>query len=344
MFKVSIIIPVYNAELFIDKCIGSIINQTYKNLEIILINDGSSDRSGEICNNYALSDNRIQVIEIKNKGASFARNVGINLATGNYIMFVDSDDWIEKDMIENMINLLTEEKCDICISNYYRNIGENQREINLPYNENIIKGDKIKKQLIYPLIGKLGFNDPNQILGFGAVWAKLYSKSLLERENISFKEKLIIGEDTLFNIESFSKIDKIVVDRNNYYHYYDNSKSIMRKFKENSWTMYSEAIKEFDKFLNYDTERDEEAKLRFSTLIINDVKKSIINEVNKSNKKPCKEKIRYIKQICNDTYVENAILVIKNIKMSFSRKIYVLMIEKKCSIGLYLFFNYFDRG
>ena len=110
MFKVSIIIPVYNAELFIDKCIESIINQTYKNLEIILINDGSSDRSGEICNNYALSDNRIQVIEIKNKGASFARNVGINLATGNYIMFVDSDDWIEKDMIENMIKLLAKEE------------------------------------------------------------------------------------------------------------------------------------------------------------------------------------------------------------------------------------------
>lgn len=103
MKLVSIIIPVYNSEKYIDRCINSIVNQTYKDIEIILIDDGSSDRSIDIINNYVNKDNRIKVYTQKNAGPSSARNYGLDVSTGDYVMFVDADDYIDKTMVEEMI-------------------------------------------------------------------------------------------------------------------------------------------------------------------------------------------------------------------------------------------------
>ena len=120
---ISIIVPVYNVEKYLPKCLDSIINQTYKNLEIILINDGSTDKSGEFCKKYKDIDNRINVIHKINEGVSVARNTGINVAKGKYITFIDSDDWIETDYIESALKYLMEYKPDILINNYLRDIG-----------------------------------------------------------------------------------------------------------------------------------------------------------------------------------------------------------------------------
>ena len=118
MDKVSIIVPVYNNEEFLDKCLKSIINQTYKNLEIILINDGSKDNSLKIMKDYAIKDTRIIIIDKKNEGVSKARNDGIKKATGQYITFVDSDDYIDLTQIEEMYNAIKKNKVDVVRSNY----------------------------------------------------------------------------------------------------------------------------------------------------------------------------------------------------------------------------------
>ena len=141
---ISIIIPIYKVEQYLDKCIQSIINQTYKNLQIILVNDGSPDNCGKICDEYALKDNRIEVIHKINGGLSDARNVGIGRAKGKYIGFVDSDDYIEKDMYENMYNLLEERNADVCICNFY-NVIENNNIIKNP-NNGIQEYNKIGKK------------------------------------------------------------------------------------------------------------------------------------------------------------------------------------------------------
>ena len=130
---ITVVIPIYKVEQYLDKCIQSIINQTYKNLQIILVNDGSPDNCGKICDEYALKDNRIEVIHKINGGLSDARNVGIGRAKGKYIGFVDSDDYIEKDMYENMYNLLEERNADVCICNFY-NVIENNNIIKNPNN------------------------------------------------------------------------------------------------------------------------------------------------------------------------------------------------------------------
>lgn len=117
--KITVIVPVYNVEHYLDKCLDSLINQTYKNLEIIVINDGSTDNSGIICQEYAQKDNRIIYIEKENGGQSEARNMGLNRMTGSYVTFVDSDDWVELDYVEVLYNKLIEYQADIAVGNYY---------------------------------------------------------------------------------------------------------------------------------------------------------------------------------------------------------------------------------
>ena len=117
--KITVIVPVYNVENYLEKCLDSLINQTYKNLEIIVINDGSTDNSGEICQEYAQKDNRIIYIETENSGQSAARNFGLDRMTGSYVTFVDSDDWVEQDYAEVLYKKLMEYQADIAVANYY---------------------------------------------------------------------------------------------------------------------------------------------------------------------------------------------------------------------------------
>ena len=117
--KITVIVPVYNVEHYLDKCLDSVIKQTYKNIEIIVVNDGSTDNSGEICQEYAQKDNRIVYIEKENGGLSDARNAGLDQMTGSYVTFVDSDDWIEQDYVETLYQKITEYQADIAIGNYY---------------------------------------------------------------------------------------------------------------------------------------------------------------------------------------------------------------------------------
>ena len=116
--KITVIVPVYNVENYLEKCLDSLINQTYKNIEIIVINDGSTDNQGEICQEYAQKDNRIVYIEKENGGLSDARNVGLDKMTGSYVTFIDSDDWIEQDYIETLYKKIVEYQADIAVGNY----------------------------------------------------------------------------------------------------------------------------------------------------------------------------------------------------------------------------------
>lgn len=142
---ISVIVPVFNSEKFLDRCINSIINQTYKNLEIILVDDGSTDNSGKICDDYAIKDKRIKVIHKKNGGASSARNAGIDLSKGKYIGFVDSDDWIEKDTYEILYNLIEKYSTKIvCCGRFDVDSKTGIRQIGLcPTEEKIITAEEM---------------------------------------------------------------------------------------------------------------------------------------------------------------------------------------------------------
>lgn len=164
--KISIIVPVYKVERYLEKCINSILNQTFKDFELILVDDGSPDRCGEICDNYAKKDNRIIVIHKENGGVSDARNVGLDIATGEYIGFVDSDDWIEKDMYENLYDKCKKEQSDIGI------IGVHELS---EYDNYTYEYIPVKEEFL-------------SILKRAHVWNKIFKKELFLKNSFRFKK------------------------------------------------------------------------------------------------------------------------------------------------------------
>lgn len=216
---ISIIIPVYNAEKYLEKCIDSIIKQTYSSLEIILINDGSSDRSLQICNRYLKYDKRIMVINKKNEGVSIARNKGIEIAKGKWISFIDADDWIEPEMYENMISKSKNEELDVVICNCYINKGNNEEKNKFLSSQDRIynKDDIIIFQQKFLCKGIKKYKP--YVWGIGAPWCKLYSSKLLKDNNIRFVPGLTRNEDGLFNLYVFEYARKLLYIPQCLYHY-----------------------------------------------------------------------------------------------------------------------------
>ena len=208
----SVIVPVYKVEPFLKRCVDSIIHQTYKNLEIILVDDGSPDNCGAICDEYANKDDRIKVIHKENGGQSSARNVGIAIAKGDYIAFVDSDDWIDSDMYETLIGLAEKYDADIAEGSYrfYR-----------PWKvENkVLDGDNTGEVRIYSNIEALNtlYFGPQMFGGLAImVWTKIYRTSLLR--NLRFVEGYIL-EDVEFTPRAYYFANQVVKIEKSLYNY-----------------------------------------------------------------------------------------------------------------------------
>lgn len=212
MIKVSIVIPVYNVENYLKKCLDSIINQTYTNIEIIIIDDGSTDASIEICNMYA-NDFRVKIIRSENCGVANARNLGVEVATGQYITFVDSDDWIESDFVENMLDKIKKTNSDILFSNCY---DVNENEVNI--NKSILKEEL---QMGYEFLYYDFFDKKRHAF---SIWGKLFKSEILK--NKKFKN-LKYGEDTLFLFELLNKKSKIYLTEYAGYYYLNRATGAM---------------------------------------------------------------------------------------------------------------------
>ena len=212
---VTVIIPVYNVEMYLPLCINSILNQTYQNLEIILIDDGSTDDSPGICDTYALKDNRIKVIHQQNQGAAVARNTGLENATGEYIVFVDSDDFINEKMIEKLYIALKQTDSDLSICNF-KYTSENGKEIDL-------KETDIKNEVLYTeeIIDKL-FQNNN--CGYIVIWNKMYKKDLWKQ--IRYPVGVIYEDEAVIH-HIFSKCKKVATISDELYYYRQVSGSIM---------------------------------------------------------------------------------------------------------------------
>lgn len=197
MKLISIIVPVYNAEKTIVKCIESIMNQTYKKFELILINDGSTDKSLYILKEFEKKDNRIIVISQENSGVSLTRNKGINEAKGEYIVFVDSDDYIEESTLEFLINEIeSKDKLDLVISGFCIVKDNNDNFLNT------ISENKIFDNLDFLLNEKL-------FKFICAPWGKVYKSEIIKNNNIQFDKKLSLGEDTIFVLEYLKYIKNV---------------------------------------------------------------------------------------------------------------------------------------
>lgn len=228
---VSVIVPVYNVENYIEKCIDSIVSQTYSNLEIIIIDDGSTDDSLKKCTVYKNKDSRIILKRFSNRGVSSARNEGLKYVTGEYVLFVDSDDWIEIDTISKLVSQI-EKGYDIVFFNYSVDT-EKKRFINRIPKKYL--GDICKKEAYEVLIKPY-----NRFMV-----TKFYKKSIIG--NIRFESNIYIGEDTLFVARVLEKCDKVYNFEEAFYHYFQSEKSAIRSpyndKKKTVYNAYSEILK-----------------------------------------------------------------------------------------------------
>ena len=202
---ISIIIPVYNAEKTIYKCLDSVTRQTYSNIEIIIINDGSTDPSGKICNEFAKTDKRIRLRNIENAGVVAARKVGLSMATGSYIAFVDSDDYIDVDMLEKLYAAIQSKDYDVSICRY---IIEKENKINVTedntaFEKNLESSDE-RVQLIASMLLEANWNLPR--ISYN-LWTKLYKADLIKKTFELIPEDMNFGEDLLCNCLVLLKVN-----------------------------------------------------------------------------------------------------------------------------------------
>jgi glycosyltransferase EpsH len=203
---ISVIIPVYNVERYLNQCIESVINQSFSRIEIILVNDGSTDTSTEICNQWEKKDSRIKVIHQENKGLSGARNKGIEESSGKYLTFLDSDDWLNSDTLELTVKLAEEHEYDLVFWQMIKEYKNKSVYVEGPFGKDLSFIGEDMRSLHIRLTGPSGIemNKPQHIDSFASAWGKLYKKSIIDENNIEFVDTKIIGsEDILFNFYYF---------------------------------------------------------------------------------------------------------------------------------------------
>lgn len=203
--KVSITVPVYNVEQGLTRCLESLINQTLKEIEIIVVDDGSTDNSGQICDEYARKDSRIKVIHKPNGGLASARQVALELVRGEYYTVCDSDDWVEPDMYKDMYNRAIEEGADMVLSDHYVNYPNGRELISQPYNYTY--QDEYVLDIMF-------HKAPAQ------TWSKLFRLDMLKSRNIGYVQGINLGEDALFLLKVLQQPLKIVSVDRCYYHYH----------------------------------------------------------------------------------------------------------------------------
>lgn len=244
--KYSLVVSIYGVEKYLTKCIDSIINQSYKNLEIILVDDGSIDGSGAICDSYALKDYRVKVIHKKNEGLGKARNTGLAYASGDYILFIDGDDFLDLSLIEICNNYLKKEKYDIISYDFKKYYNDDNLEKEQPN-----RGIKVyrQKSILSEILPKMIYDISGDSCINGSAWSKAYSLKFLRTNRFKFvSEREYISEDLYTNLYLFSYVNTLAIIPNKLYYYrQNNNNSLTRTYKKDRLDknnyQYYEAIK-----------------------------------------------------------------------------------------------------
>lgn len=343
MCKVSVIVPVYNVEKYLERCIESLINQTFDDIEIIALNNGSTDSSLDILKCYASNDKRIKIINNDNIGVSEARNIGIRKSNGKYIVFVDSDDWIDINMIEVLHKAISKNECDLAMCTYVREFNNHSKEkvFNLP-EVNLYFDDEVKSQLLRKLVGPVGkeLSTPEYLDALGTVWAKMYNASILKK-NLRFIDLKEIGsgEDILFNIYVFNEVSKVILLNKPMYHYWrENNNSITSRYIPNF-------VEKRRKYFNYikDFIKDNDLGTEYEIALNNRICTSVLGmgllECSKSNEASLFCKIKNVSAILKEDYIDSAYRSLELKNFTFHWRVFYFFNKYKLSLPSFLMIN-----
>ncbi len=338
MEKLSILIPVYNVEKYIEKAIQSVLEQTYSNFELILLNDGSTDESLSIIERYAQKDNRIKYASRDNRGLLKTRIDLINMATGKYSMFLDADDWIERETLEKMYKLIKKNECDVVRCNKVKEVIQENRKIYMQHfniNEKKVNFEEFQEKVYPYFINTYICN---------SVVAQLIKTKYLKEIDINLDVSM--AEDLNFNLDLYSKIKSISFMEDYFYHYRYNNESIttsninlsgISKKVNDVKFVYSQLL-EYIKKWNMDTEKNREI-----------IMKRIINEMlicTKQLSKIREIKIKHILNFINETFGNDIIDYKNNIKIekTDSKLLKLFYYSKYKKMARYIKYNiYYDQ-
>lgn len=223
---ISVIIPVFQAEKYLERCVASVVEQTYRDLEIILIDDGSTDNSLSLCNKLAEDDYRIRVFHHENKGVAATRNQGLDCAAGEFVFFLDSDDWINRNALSGMKASMEEHASDLCICGFNYTDDRLQREVSLSFDGTLNKNLFMERHFWSLYEKSVLFN----------IGTKLYKRSIIEENDIRFREDAVVYEDIRFCLEYIDKSLNISMKEEPYYFYYQgNAASVTHVYKIDFW-------------------------------------------------------------------------------------------------------------
>lgn len=336
MKKISIIVPVYQAEKYLDSCICSILSQTYKNLEVILIDDGSTDRSGRICDKYAEQDPRIRVIHKQNQGVSIARNCGLDVATGDFCTFVDSDDTIEKEMYSSMMEVIRNYSCDVVMCDCVKVSGEKK----VPYTHNIRAGyynrEQLRKEYFPHLLIMPEVEYPatisNCLILFNSKYINLNSNGqrLRYMAGIRYSEDLLFGAELLYHADSFYYMKARYL-----YHYRMEPGSVSHSFVRDKWTDYLALYKairnEFGNSSAYNFSDQIDKTLLFFVL-------NSVGDILRTDAIDEKEKKKLSRKILMNDYVVDMFkrLNIRRLPITHRQKTEILLFKYRIGLGAYM--------
>lgn len=318
--KITIIMPVYRVEKFVGKAIESILAQTLSDFEFIIVDDGSPDKSGEICDDYAKKDDRIHVIHKENNGASSARNIAMRIARGKYIYFIDSDDWAEMNMLEDMYNLAETYSAQYIITGYYIDTYYSDTEyitLNVFHEDAVYYDQRSFRKDAHKLFDKNLLYTP---------WNKLYLADYLRENDISFPNTL--WDDFPFNLSILRDIERVVVSSKQYYHFVRaRTESETTKYVAKMYEKREEEHQWMQDLYHYWDVDDVDSREFLSRRYIERLVGCIENITNENCKLPKKEKKQKIKQIINNEEVKKNLTYVK--PKSIMMKIMLLPIRWK---------------
>jgi len=337
--RISVIIPVYNSAQYIKRCLDTVLNQTLTDIEVILVDDGSKDQSPLICDEYQARDKRIKVIHQKNGGTGFARNNGLKIATGEYISFVDSDDYIKPDMYEKLHEQLVSQKVETCIFGYHK-IRDGKF---LHTRTNSITGTfRGEEAFTHIFLNALG-TEPSCSEDFRILWQSpclsLYSLDLIKKYNIYFPSKgdfVSFSEDALFNIDYFYYTSSVTVYNDAFYYYCENPNSSTTKYMSDRFIKdVNLHIEQLNRVKNHvkNEELLNKAEERLNRTLLGVTR---FNVIHISAFFSYKEGRSFIIDICNNPVLQGVLAVYPWNKNPIKHRIFNFLLAKKCIWPLYI--------
>lgn len=329
MPKFSVVVPIYKVEKYLPRCIDSLIGQTLKDIEIILVDDGSPDGSPAICDEYAAKDNRIKVIHKKNEGVSAARNDGLAQATGEWVICFDSDDWAETDACENIYKAGEESGADVVIADIFRVMGGQKTYSQLFEDEfEYTSREDIKNVAIsvfYPRCSPL--THKGSTTGFGGPWNKAVRRSLIAEHGLQFNTDLMgVYDDRMFALNAYVRASKIKYIHKAVYNYVLVENSITRVYKPHIIELNEVIFRIFSDYANEHYQGDSDVNKAYNALVINRLCDAFIEYIfNSRNTSPWSEKKQLIGNLIGNEPYKTAVREASSCNLGRTHK-YVAMV------------------